>query len=115
MLLLLFLAEKAPLIKSDIKKSVNESSRERYKVINNNWRKVGSCLGLTPNQLDGIQTDKGCQDDRLSAVMDHWKCNCNGLPHGEKYPYAYKGLHALLKDSGLSKYAKEFMSFLKLF
>ena len=89
---------------------------ESYKLINNisgEWRRIGSLLGLTENQLDNIDTENKKQDQCFLAVMSKWMKNARGLPRAIRYPHSWTGLHNLLADSGVSKYADEFMIFMK--
>lgn len=95
---------------------ITNNRGERYKLMNNisgKWRAIGSCLGLTPNQLDGFQSDMGSQDQRFIAVMNRWMSDADGLPHARRYPCSWSGLHTLLVDSGESTHANEFRRFIK--
>lgn len=100
---------------SDIQLVINKRG-EKYELMKNisgRWHDIGSRLGLTTNQLNGIETNKGNQDQRFIAVMDDWICDADGLPHASKYPYSWTGLYRLLADSGVSTYAKELTTFMQ--
>ena len=89
---------------------------EPYKLINNisgEWRRIGSCLRLTENQLRNINTEHTRQDQRFLAVMSTWISNARGLPHASRYPHSWTGLHTLLTDSGVAMYADEFITFME--
>ena len=87
-----------------------------FKLINNisgEWRRIGSCLRLTENQLRNINTENTRQDQRFLAVMSKWIRNARGLPHASRYPHSSTGLHTLLADSGVAMYADEFITFME--
>ena len=94
---------------------VTNNRGEKYELIKDisgKWRRIGTHLGLTPNQLDGIRTDKDSEEHRFMAVMDDWRSNASRLPNGRTYPYSWIGLHTLLVDSNLNTYADKFIDFI---
>ena len=95
---------------------VTSDGGDKYELINNIsgvWRKIGSRLGLTDNQLKNINIDNGDQDQRFLAVMSKWMRNARGLSHASRYPHSWTGLHSLLTDSGVAMYADEFITFME--
>ena len=60
------------------------------------WRDVAALLGLSVNQMDGIQQQSFLDPEQCCyRVFDHWIIN-----NGEftDYPITWRGLHELLRD-----------------
>ena len=71
--------------------------------VSTKWRKFGLLLNLTPNMLDGWDSqNRGKAEDCWVRVMQHW------MDRGSKvYPATWQGLYDLVEDVGYPAVAKE--------
>ena len=67
------------------------------------WDRIGRSLGFDEGHIESIGDDARNNYSRVCKVFQEWFENAGGLPNHEKYPKTWKGLIALLADSGLKE------------
>ncbi len=94
----------------------NENQKRQLNIVNHGcakWRGFGEFIGMSPGELDGIDTKHRSVAEQFKAVLNHW-IQTGGTP---RYCATWLGLQTILRDLELGTLAgmiKEAMPFLDL-